>query len=237
MNLKLLSLRDITRIMITISHTEENYLKAILKIAEKEKKSASTNAISKQMSTTAASVTDMIKRLSEKNLINYKKYHGVSLTPQGNQVATSLIRKHRLWEVFLVDKLNFGWDEVHDIAEQLEHIQSDPLIEKLDAYLGHPKFDPHGDPIPNAEGKFTLRNQKTLSLFSIGMQGHLVGVRTHETPFLQYLNDIKLQLGSHIKVVKVNSFDHSMEIQIEKGEHALITNTVSQNLFLKEVQL
>lgn len=223
--------------MSTISHTEENYLKAILKIAEKEKKSASTNAISKQMSTTAASVTDMIKRLSDKNLIHYKKYHGVSLTTEGNQVATSLIRKHRLWEVFLVEKLNFGWDEVHDIAEQLEHIQSDPLIDKLDTYLGKPKFDPHGDPIPNAEGKFTLRNQKALSLFSPGMEGHLVGVRTHETPFLQYLNEIKLQLGSHIKVIKVNSFDHSMEIIINQDDRVLITNMVSQNLFLKEKQL
>lgn len=220
--------------MSKISHTEENYLKAILKIAEKEKKSASTNAISKQMSTSAASVTDMIKRLSDKDLIHYKKYHGVSLTSIGNQVATNLIRKHRLWEVFLVDKLSFGWDEVHDIAEQLEHIQSEQLIEKLDAYLGHPKFDPHGDPIPNAEGKFTLRNQKSLSLFSAGMEGHLVGVRTHETPFLQYLNEIKIQLGTHIRVVKVNSFDYSMEIQVDQNQIALISNTVSQNLFLKE---
>lgn len=222
--------------MSTISHTEENYLKAILKIAERENKSVSTNAISKLMSTTAASVTDMIKRLSEKELIHYKKYHGVSLTAVGNQVATNLIRKHRLWEVFLVDKLHFGWDEVHDIAEQLEHIDSDNLIDKLDAFLGYPKFDPHGDPIPNAEGKFTLRNQKSLSVFGIGMQGHLVGVRTHETPFLQYLNEIKLQLGSHIKVIKVNSFDHSLEIQIDQNKHVLITSAVSQNLFLKEIQ-
>lgn len=217
-----------------ISHTEENYLKAIFKIAEKEKKSAGTNAISKQMSTTAASVTDMIKRLSEKELIHYKPYHGVSLTSEGNRIATKLIRKHRLWEVFLVDKLSFGWDEVHDIAEELEHIQSDKLIEKLDKFLNFPKFDPHGDPIPNAAGKFTLRNQKALSLFSIGMSGVLVGVKTHETPFLKYLNEIELALGSEIKVLKENAFDHSMEIEVNQKNKVLITSAVSQNLLLKE---
>ena len=146
-----------------ISHTEENYLKAIFKIAERENKTASTNSIAAILNTSAASVSDMLKRLSDKKLINYKKYKGVTLTTEGNIVATHLVRKHRLWEVFLVNKLKFSWEQVHDIAEQLEHIQSLELINRLDNFLNNPKFDPHGDPIPNAEGKFTLRNQHPLN--------------------------------------------------------------------------
>ena len=130
-----------------ISHTEENYLKAIFKISERDGKPASTNAISSEMNTSAASVTDMIKRLSDKTLIHYERYRGVTLTKRGEQIATHLIRKHRLWEVFLVDKLHFSWDEVHEIAEQLEHIKSQRLVERLDEYLAFPKFDPHGDPL------------------------------------------------------------------------------------------
>ena len=147
------------------SNTIENYLKAIYKISEKEQKTVSTSAISNEMNTTSASVTDMLKRLSYKELINYKKYRGVTLTKEGNRIATNLIRKHRLWEVFLLKHLNFRWHEVHDIAEELEHIDSDDLIERLDGFLGHPKFDPHGDPIPNKDGKITLRSQIPLLTF------------------------------------------------------------------------
>ena len=141
------------------SETEENYIKAIFKITEKNQGAATTNAIANHLSTSPASVTDMLKRLSTKDYFHYEKYKGVYLTSKGIDMATQLIRKHRLWEVFLVEKLKFSWDQVHDIAEQLEHIDSDELIVRLDDYLDNPKYDPHGDPIPNAEGKFTIRNQ------------------------------------------------------------------------------
>jgi DtxR family Mn-dependent transcriptional regulator len=136
-----------------LSYAEENYLKAILKLSGSLDGTVSTNAIAAQLETSAASVTDMLKKLSDKKLITYLRYKGASLTDDGQRIATSLLRKHRLWEVFLVQSLGMTWDEVHEIAEELEHIQSDRLIERLDTFLGHPKFDPHGDPIPNAQGK------------------------------------------------------------------------------------
>jgi len=156
MNLKI---KTIFASMQNLSHTEENYLKAIFKITEHENKSASTNEISHRMKVSAASVSDMIKRLSKKELIHYEKHRGVVLTELGNKLATHLIRKHRLWEVFLVDKLDFSWDEVHEIAEELEHIESPKLVNKLDDFLGNPRFDPHGDPIPDADGNYAFRKQ------------------------------------------------------------------------------
>ena len=132
---------------------EENYLKTIFKLSEKEKDSVSTNAIAEELETKPSSVSDMLKKLSEKKLINYIKYQGVSLTPLGHRLAVHVIRKHRLWEVFLVSHLNFKWDEVHDIAEQLEHIKSKALVNRLDAFLNFPSYDPHGDPIPNQKQK------------------------------------------------------------------------------------
>ena len=135
----------------------------IFKLAEKDGKSVLTNSIAGAMNTAAASVTDMLKRLSEKQLIKYEKYRGVALTEEGNLVATALIRKHRLWEVFLVDKLGFAWDEVHDLAEQLEHVQGEMLVDRLDTFLGRPRFDPHGDPIPSAEGDVLVNGSQPLT--------------------------------------------------------------------------
>jgi DtxR family Mn-dependent transcriptional regulator len=216
-----------------ITHTEENYLKAVYQLAGTEKKSVGTNAISEQMKTAAASVTDMIRKLAGKDLLNYEKYKGVTLTPEGNKHATQLIRKHRLWEVFLVSKLNFRWDQVHDIAEQLEHIQSDELIERLDSYLGNPRFDPHGDPIPNAQGKFMLRNQHPIGDISPGHEVVLVGVRTHETPFLEYLNSLEIGLGTEIEILEKINFDNSLKIRINKKIETIISEKVSQNLFVR----
>ncbi len=216
-----------------ITQTEENYLKAIYKIAEKEKKSVGTNAISAQMKTTAASVTDMIKRLSEKGLVNYQKYKGVNLTPVGNKHATNLIRKHRLWEVFLVDKLNFRWEQVHEIAEQMEHIDSDNLITRLDAFLGHPRFDPHGDPIPNAEGKFTLRVQNLLSDISPNRKVNVLGVKEHDSPFLEYLNSLKIALGTTLEILEIVPFDKSMKIRINDSQETIISNKVAQTLLVR----
>lgn len=216
-----------------ITQTEENYLKAIYKIGEKEKKPVGTNAISGQMKTTAASVTDMIKRLSEKELVNYEKYKGVTLTPKGNKHATNLIRKHRLWEVFLVEKLNFRWEQVHDIAEQMEHINSDNLITRLDAYLGHPRFDPHGDPIPNAEGKFTLRVQNQLSEISPNRKVQLIGVKEHDFPFLEYLNSLNIALGTTLEILEEISFDKSLKIKIDNNTETIISNKVAQTLLVR----
>ncbi len=216
-----------------ITHTEENYLKAVYKLAGKEKKSVGTNAISKQMKTTAASVTDMIKRLSDKQLVNYERYRGVTLTNDGNRHATQLIRKHRLWEVFLVEKLNFRWEQVHDIAEQLEHIKSENLIHRLDAFLGSPRFDPHGDPIPNAEGKFMLRSQTPLSEMSEGSSSILLGVKEHDTPFLEYLNSLNIKLGTEIRILEKIKFDNSLKIVVDESSQSVISEKVSQNLFVR----
>lgn len=217
-----------------LSAAEENYLKAIFKIYERTQKNASTNAISKLMKTSAASVTDMIKRLSEKKLINYEPYKGVSLTFDGNKIATQLIRKHRLWEVFLVKKLRFGWDQVHEIAEQLEHIQSKDLVTRLDAYLDYPKFDPHGDPIPNAEGKFTLRAQTVLIDMHKGQEGMVVGVRNNDSDFLKYLNKLNIKLGTSISIIDAIPFDGSMEITIDNKATIQISKVVASNLLLKK---
>jgi len=216
-----------------LSQTEENYIKAIFKITESSQKAANTNSIALKLGTSAASVTDMIKRLSEKEVINYEKYRGVTLTNVGVKLATALIRKHRLWETFLVKKLYFSWDEVHEIAEQLEHIQSDELIIRLDNFLGNPKFDPHGDPIPNAEGKFTLRNQVSLDQFNIGEEGVLVGVKEHNTPFLKYLNELSIKLGSVLKVVNKISFDGSYKVIVNQKDEHLFSNQICKSLFVK----
>lgn len=217
-----------------ISHTEENYLKAIFKISEKKGKAASTNAISSEMKTSAASVTDMVKRLSEKELIHYERYKGVTLTRDGLRIATHLIRKHRLWEVFLVDKLSFSWDEVHEIAEQLEHIKSPELVERLDEYLGLPKFDPHGDPIPDKEGKFAERKQVLLADMKEGETGIVVGVQDHTTAFLQYLDRMQLVLGTSLQVLECFGYDESLKIRIGNGREETLSKKVSQNLFVQK---
>lgn len=217
-----------------LSATEENYLKAIFKIAEREKKSASTNTISKYMGTTPASVTDMLKRLSDKGLINYKKYKGVTLTTSGNGIATQLIRRHRLWEVFLVSKLRFSWEVVHDIAEELEHIEFPELVNRLDAFLDYPKFDPHGDPIPNADGKFTIRNQSQLSDLPVGSKSVLLGVKDHATSFLQYLNGHNIKLGSEFTIASVNEYDQSMNVMVDHKSPVQFSHKVCQNLLVKK---
>ncbi len=217
-----------------LSHTEENYLKAIYKIHERTKAAASTNAIAEIMETTPASVTDMMRKLANKEMIRYEKYKGSRLSAQGAMVATSLIRRHRLWETFLVEKLNFSWEEVHDIAEQLEHIKSEKLIEQLDQFLDHPKYDPHGDPIPNADGKFTLREQVMLSQLKIGEQGTLVGVKTHNDQFLQYLNNLKINLGSEFTIIDKVLYDHSIKV-ITNSTEIVLSEKVSNNLMIKKI--
>ena len=217
-----------------ISKTEENYLKAIFSILEKGKPSASTNSISKKMETSAASVTDMVKRLAKKKLAIHESHKGVKLTKEGNKIATMLTRKHRLWEVFLVDKLDFLWDEVHEMAEELEHIQSKEMIDRLDNFLGNPKFDPHGDPIPDADGKFATRQQTPLNELKVGEKGTVVGVRESSTPFLQYLDQLGLGLGAKIEILEKYEYDNSAKILLNKSKEIVITGKVCLNLFLQK---
>ncbi len=211
---------------------EENYIKAIYKIGDRDRREVATNSIARHMNTSAASVTDMIKRLSDKKLVNYVKYHGVTLTGTGRALATDLVRKHRLWETFLVEKLNFKWNEVHNLAEELEHINSTELIDRLDALLEFPRFDPHGDPIPSTKGKFTLRNQILLQELQIGVRATVVGVREQNDSFLAHLDYMGLSLFSKIRVLEKFNYDNSILIEIE-GIHHTISAKVTSNIYVK----
>jgi DtxR family transcriptional regulator, Mn-dependent transcriptional regulator len=215
-----------------LSYAEENYLKAILKLSGSPDGTVSTNAIAAQLDTSAASVTDMLKKLSDKELITYQRYKGASLTDDGQRIATTLVRKHRLWEVFLVQSLGMTWDEVHEIAEELEHIQSDRLIDRLDHFLGHPKFDPHGDPIPNAQGKYTLRAQIPLSDLKPGQEGVVIGVREDETSFLKHLNEKGLTVGKSIKVITNDDYDNTLSLHVD-GHELNLSGKVARNIMIK----
>ncbi|MCD0474233.1 metal-dependent transcriptional regulator [Flavobacterium sp. EDS] len=217
-----------------MTFSEENYLKAIYHLTTSSEAEVSTNAIAEMMETKASSVTDMLKKLSEKDLINYKKYQGVSLTENGKLAAKMIVRKHRLWEVFLVDKLDFSWDEVHDIAEQLEHIKSEQLINKLDDFLGNPTEDPHGDPIPDAQGRIVKVEKQLLSELNEKQIGICVGVKDTSSEFLQYLDKQGIALGSKIECLSKESFDLSLKIKVNEKE-LTISNKIASNLFVKLV--
>ncbi len=214
--------------------SEEDYIKAIYHLSETENVSVATNAIAEQMSTKPSSVTDMLKKLSDKSLVNYKKYQGVSLTEKGRLVALTIVRKHRLWEVFLVDKLNFSWDEVHEVAEQLEHIKSEALIDKLDAHLGYPKVDPHGDPIPTKDGTFKKSVKKLISELPVCSEGVCVGVNDSSVAFLKFLDKNKISLGNTLKILEREEFDGSVTIQTRTGT-IRISEQIASNLFLEIV--
>ncbi len=217
-----------------LSTTEEKYLKSIYKVSEKENGNVNTNAIAALTSTSPASVTDMLKRLAVKGLIEYQKYKGVKLTREGSVIATNLVRKHRLWEYFLVEKLKFSWADVHHIAEELEHVNSSNLVDRLDEFLKYPKYDPHGDPIPNAEGKFTIRSQISLDTLDKGDSAILLGVKQHDKDFLDYLNDLHITLGVELAIVEKHRYDGSMRIRHKNGEELLISEKVSQNLLMRK---
>ena len=217
------------------SFTEENYLKIIHNLSGPEGAEVSTNALAEGTATRAASVTDMLKKLAEKELINYKKYQGVTLTPPGEKLALKIIRKHRLWEVFLVEKLGFGWDEVHDIAEELEHIPSDRLVERLAAFLGHPQFDPHGDPIPDAKGNMPAADYLKLSEVEEGNKVRMMGVLEHTTAFLQHLDRSGLMLGCEMEIKETNEYDKSALVQIDGIKTLFLSQEVSKNLLVQRV--
>jgi DtxR family Mn-dependent transcriptional regulator len=217
-----------------ISFTEENYLKAIFKYGSKHKDGVSTNLIADELNTKASSVTDMIKKLSEKELVSYVKYKGVNLTDAGRKIAISVVRKHRLWEVFLVEKLDFKWDEVHEIAEQLEHIKSEELVKRLDTFLEHPKYDPHGDPIPDENGNLVHHKDITLSDLQKTEKGVIVGVKEHSPSYLKYLESSGLILGKEIEVKEIVEFDLSMKI-ISDAKPVSISHQASKNLIIKKI--
>jgi len=217
-----------------MTFSEENYLKAIYHLTSSNDTEVSTNGIAEMMETKASSVTDMLKKLAEKDLVNYKKYQGVSLTENGKSAAKMIVRKHRLWEVFLVEKLNFSWDEVHDIAEQLEHIKSEQLINRLDDFLGNPTEDPHGDPIPDANGRIVKIEKQLLSELTENQIGVCVGVKDTSSDFLKYLDKQEIALGSKIEFLSKESFDLSVKIKVDNRELS-ISNKIASNLFVKLV--
>ena len=216
------------------TQAEENYIKALFKILEDGETSVSTNALAHEMNTSAASASDMLKKLSEKGLVDYAKYQGAKLTKKGDSIAKQLIRKHRLWEVFLVDKLKFKWDEVHDLAEELEHINSEELTERLEEFLEFPKYDPHGDPIPDKNGNIDRHKEQTLADLSINETGIIVGVKDHSKSYLNYLDNVGLVLGAEVQILGVVEFDNSMSISINKQGKTIISNQASKNLYIKK---
>lgn len=218
-----------------LSTTEENYLKAIFAIIENNKRTASTNEIAEKMQTKAPTVTDMIKRLGQKELINYQPYQGVKFSPVGLKHALLLVRKHRIWETFLVNKLGFGWSEVHDIAEELEHVKSIDLINRLDEFLGFPKNDPHGDPIPDREGRLEFHQEITIANMELNQMGLVVGLKDTSPDFLNYLVKSGLTLGTSVGIKDINDFDQSIDIFIGGTAMQTVSHEVAKNIYIKKL--
>ncbi len=214
------------------TYTEENYLKAIYKLSEQNQEEVTTNAIAELINIKSSSVSDMLRKLAEKGLIHYTKYRGVTLTEEGRWIAVRIIRKHRLWEVFLVDKLGLGWEEVHPMAEELEHINFERLIDKLDAFLGYPKYDPHGDPIPSASGEMEMSQSYKLSEMSIASPLLVTGISNHTTSFLQHLDKMGLGLGTKLIIEEITPFDLSMLVTVNKGKQLYLSNEVAKNILV-----
>jgi len=215
--------------MKALSHSEENYLKEIFHLSGEGKAKVSTNALAIRLNTKASSITDMVKKLSEKDLLSYKKYKGCGLTKAGEVIAIQVIRKHRLWETFLVENLNFGWEEVHEVAEQLEHINSKKLIDELDQFLKHPKYDPHGDPIPDKNGNITYRKSNIkLKDGAVNSIVEVIKVNEDSIPLLRYLDQIGLKLRSKIKIFEKFAFDESLRVQIDGNAEINLSKKVAE---------
>lgn len=215
-----------------LSQSEENYLKAIFHLSQLQEP-VTTKAIAQRLDTKPASVSDMLRKLNQKELIQYEKYKEPILSKSGEIEALNIIRKHRLWECFLVQKLQFSWDEVHEIAEQLEHIKSKLLIDRIDSFLGYPDFDPHGDPIPREDGTIKVLNQSPLSDFTVGSKIKVTGLKNHDTDFLKYLNKLQIKLGTLIEILAKESFDDSIEIVVNQSNPIFITNQVAKNILVQ----
>ena len=217
-----------------MTYSEENYIKVIYHLSLVSPKGINTNAIAGMIESKASSVTDMVKKLAEKELVDYQKYQGVTLTQKGLHAAKMIVRKHRLWEVFLVEKLDFTWDEVHDLAEELEHIKSEKLINLLDEFLGFPKEDPHGDPIPDRYGQMIKVEKQLLSEVGLNKKVMCLGVKDSSPSFLQYLDKHQISLGSEIEIINKEAFDMSLTI-LMNGKEILISNKIAGNLFVKVI--
>ncbi|MDF2191353.1 metal-dependent transcriptional regulator [Paraflavitalea sp. CAU 1676] len=216
-----------------LSHSEENYLKAIYSLsAMSDTGDAATNEIADRVQTKPPSVVDMLKKLATKKLVTYEKYKRVQLTSQGKKVAIQVVRKHRLWETFLFEKLQFNWDEVHEVAEQLEHIHSEKLIERLDQFLGHPVYDPHGDPIPSANGEIKTAKRYKLSEIEAGTTCQVVGVNDSSSDFLMYLQQLSVGIGTKIKVLERIAFDHSLMVSFKKGHQTVVSKKFADNVLV-----
>ena len=218
--------------MITLTSAEENYLKAIYHLSEGGKKGVSTNDVSAAMKTKPASVSDMLRKLGEKEVIEYRKYYGLHITEEGKKLALQTIRKHRLWEVFLVEKLKFSWDEVEEVADELSHVKSRVLIQRLDEYLGFPKFDPHGDPIPDEYGDVRARPRLPLNELDLGSTGQIVAVKDSSPAFLRYLDKVGAYIGARIKVLDKTEFDGSVEILVDNKKSIFMSKDVAGNILV-----
>ncbi|MBT3648100.1 MAG: metal-dependent transcriptional regulator [Flavobacteriales bacterium] len=215
------------------SFTVENYIKAIYRLSKTSEGGVNTNSIAETLGTKAATVSDMLRKLNENGYVNYKKYQGTNLTTKGKDVAIQIIRKHRMWEVFLVDKLEFKWDEVHDLAEELEHIGSSEITNRLEEFLDFPKVDPHGDPIPDREGNIDLSDQIPLTELLKGESGLVTGVKDSSSDFLRYLDAQGIQLGKNVKIEEIFDYDQSRTVIINKKQMSL-SHQVCKNLYINK---
>ena len=215
-----------------LTHAEENYLKAIYTLSEGKSILIATTAMAGFLQTSAASVTDMIQKLHSKQLVIYQKYQGVSLSEIGKSLALKVLRKHLLWEVFLVEKLKFGWHEIHEVAEQLEHIQSDMLITRLAHFLNNPYCSPHGIVIPNAEGEIVEKPTMLLTEVLEGVSGIVSAIKDDTTDFLEYLCKRNIYLGAKIMVVEKINFDDSMDIKIDSQYRINISRKIANQILI-----
>ena len=214
--------------------SEENYLKAIYNLDKQGLTKITPTAISESLGNNPASVVDMIKKLVDKQLLQYEKSKGVKLTRSGQNVAISIVRKHRLWEAFLLEKLGYGWDQVHDIAEQLEHVHHPELADRLDKYLGFPQYDPHGDPIPKANGETAVSYKTLLAEIEENRSCRVVAVKDTSTPFLQYLGKLNIGIGTTIAVIEKIPFDGSLTISINNEQQQTVSRLFADNLLVQE---
>ncbi|AHM58817.1 iron (metal) dependent repressor, dtxr family protein [Flammeovirgaceae bacterium 311] len=215
-----------------LSLSEENYLKAVFHLSNNGSTTVQTNALADAMQTKPASATDMIRKLAAKELVDYEKYRGLQITDLGRRQALKIVRRHRLWEVFLVQKLGFMWDEVHDIADQLEHVQSSLLTDRLDQYLGFPKYDPHGDPIPDAAGEFVIKPKILLTELPVQQPATVVAVKDSSTGFLQYLDRIGAYIGATVAVEERMAFDGSLHLKIDGTKAAFLSREAAENIMV-----
>lgn len=217
---------------MNLTIAEENYVKSIYKLQDGQE-TVSTNAIAYEMDTKPASVTDMAKKLKEKKLIDYEKYQGITLTAEGRKIALQIVRRHRLWECFLVDKLAFSWEEVHELAEELEHVRSEKLTARLSDFLGNPTTDPHGDPIPDAQGRINKSRSHQPLDKATAKRLEVAAVNDQSTALLEFLNAKGIRLGTQIEVIERYEFDNSVEIKIKNQPAFTISEQVSKNILVR----